>query len=488
MPELIGQLIRAHLTRDDGQEDLCFAIWKPSYGETRMSALIDDVLIPQDGDRRVHGNASFEPQYVERALAGALKVGGGVAFLHSHPAAGWQGMSQDDIRAEQVVLAARVQGATGLPLVGLTLGARDGTWSARFWEKIGPKKYDRRWAESVREVGERLVIHFADTLLPLPAHRKSQARTVSAWGPDVQAKIARLRVGVVGLGSVGSIVAEALARTGIQNITLIDYQALEEVNLDRTLNATVEDVGKPKVSVSNQVLNRSATAERFAVDAYIGSVCEERGFRKALDCDVLFSCVDRPWARSVLNFVAYGHLIPVVDGGLLVSRTRKGRLRGADWKAHVVGPSHRCLRCLRQYDPALVDADRRGDLENPMYLESLPGDHPARANENVFAFSLGVASLEVLQFVMLTVGPSGIGSPGPQNYHITTGQIDIGPTMCEPECEFTSLIAKGDTEPAGVAEHPAADASRRWFSERPRRVGSHTWFSGQKQRLLRLFR
>lgn len=460
MPELIGQLLRAHLTRHDGQEDLCFAVWKPSKGHSRLSALIADVVLPDDGDRSVHGNASFQPQYVERAISSALAAEGGIAFLHSHPARGWQNMSADDIRAE-TLLAPIALGATGLPLLGLTLGARDGTWSARVWEKVGPKKYQRRWAGSVREVGERLVVHFADKVLPPPVHRKSQVRTVASWGPEVQARIARLKVGVVGLGSVGSIVAEALARTGIQNIVLIDYQPLEEVNLDRTLNASAMDVDHAKVAVAAEALRITATAASFSADPHIGSVCEEPGYRKALDCDVLFSCVDRPWGRSVLNYVAYAHLIPVVDGGLLVSRTKKGMLRSADWKAHVVGPSNRCLLCLEQYDPALVEADRRGDLEDPKYLESLPTDHPARANENVFGFSLAVASLEVLQFLMLTVGPSGIGPSGPQNYHMLTGVTDLGPTSCKPDCIFPDLIAKGESEPSGTGVHMAAEIARR---------------------------
>jgi hypothetical protein len=460
MPEMVGRLLRAHLTRADGQEDLCFAIWNPSRGHTRVTALISEVLLPQHGDRDVHGNASFRSQYVERAMSAALEAGGGMAFLHSHPSRGWQDMSPDDVRAE-TLLAPTALGATGLPLVGLTLGALDGTWSARVWDKTGPREYQRYWAESVREVGERLVVHFADALRPAPRHRPSQARTVAAWGATAQARLARLRVGVVGLGSVGSIVAESLARIGIQNVTLIDYQSLEEANLDRTLNASPKDVGRAKVAIAADALRQNATASRFSADAYIGSVCEDTGYRNALDCDVLFSCVDRPWGRSVLNYIAYAHLIPVVDGGLHVSRTKQAKLRSADWKAHVAGPNNRCLLCLEQYDPGLVEADRCGDLDDPRYLESLPADHPARANENVFSFSLAVASLEMLQFVMMVVGPSGIGPPGPQNYHMLTGLTDIGPTACDPDCIFPDLIAKGDTEPSGTGIHVAAEASRR---------------------------
>jgi hypothetical protein len=457
--ERVNTALLDHLCRRDGQEDLCFALWNPSRGQTRTTALIHQVILPEARDRQVHGNASFNPRYVERALDAALATSSGLAFLHSHPASGWQDMSQDDVHAE-LRLAPTVQGATGLPLVGLTLGAHDCFWSARAWEHIGPKQYRRVWAQSVRIVGEQLRAHFCDQLLKRPIHQPTQARTIAAWGPDVQARISRLRVGVVGLGSVGSIVAEALARTGIQSIQLLDYQALEEVNLDRTLLAYRKDVGRPKVEVAGKLLRKSATAQGFTVDADQLSICEDGGYRKALDCDVIFSCVDRPWARSVLNFLAYTHLIPVVDGGIIVTRTRQHLLRGADWKAHVVGPGHRCMLCLGQYDPGLVASDRKGDLDDPRYLESLPDDHPARANENVFGFSLAAASLEIMQWLMLVVGPLGLGPPGPQNYHLLTGQIDIGSTECDVDCVFPDYVATGDEHHAGTGVHLAAETAR----------------------------
>ena len=231
-------------------------------------------------------------------------------------------MSSDDIAAELGHAAAPL-GATGLPLVGLTLGT-DGAWSGRFWIKTGSRKYEFKWCETVRVVGEHFKITYNNTLLPVPKFKPELERTVSAWGEEAQAKLARLRFGIVGAGSVGSIVAESLARTGIQHVKLIDFDSIETVNLDRLVNVNRRDVGLSKAVAIARVIPKSATASGFVVEPLEYSIVEEEGFRHALDCDILFSCVDRPWPRSVLNFIAYAHLIPVVDGGIKVRRSSRG--------------------------------------------------------------------------------------------------------------------------------------------------------------------
>ena len=251
-------MLAEHLLRADGQEDICFALWYPSSGINRTTALVAEPILPEQGERRVHGNASFEPRYLDRAIDLALARGAGVALLHSHLGPGWQGMSSDDVAAEQGN-AAQVYAATGLPLVGLTIGT-DGALSARFWCRVGARDYRREWCESVRVTGEQFRITFDERQRPAPTASAAQQRTVSAWGVEVQATLARLRVGVVGAGSVGSIVLEELARIGIANLRPIDFDAVEEHNLDRLLHARPEHVGQAKALVLGKALEKSATA------------------------------------------------------------------------------------------------------------------------------------------------------------------------------------------------------------------------------------
>ncbi len=452
-----------HLLRADGQEDLCFALWFPSNGRSRVTALLWRPILPKNGERLVHGNASFLPGFFERALGDAIQAGARLAFIHSHPGPGWQGMSKDDVKAE-LGIAAATFAATGLPLVGLTLG-NDGAWSARFWEKAAPRTYERRWCTTVRVVGERLAVTFADKLMPPPRLGAEIERTVSAWGEETQASLARLRVGIVGAGSVGTIVAEALARMGVTHIVLIDFDSVEFVNLDRLLHATSADakLHRPKVACLGTALRRSSTAYRFEVDEIDRSIVEEDGFRAALDCDLLFSCVDRPWPRSALNFIAYAHLIPVVDGGIAIETTKDRKLRRADWRAHIAGPDHRCLECLGQYDPGLVGVEREGLLDDPRYIRGLPENHPVRRNENVFAFSLATASLEVLQMLMMIIAPMGMANAGAQMYHFVPGIFDEPDfRICNEGCPYPELEARGDSTGLIVTGfHGAAEEARR---------------------------
>jgi molybdopterin/thiamine biosynthesis adenylyltransferase len=436
---------REHLLRSDRQEDICFGLWHISKGQTRTTAIVERLILPRDGERNVHGNASFEPAFLERAMAEAAAADAGLALLHSHPLArGWQHLSKDDVFAEQSNAGA-VYGATGHPLAGLTL-AGNGAWSARFWERTAPRTYPVTWCASVRVVGDRLAVTFMDKLAPVPRSTEEQIRTVSAWGEESQANLARLRTGVIGTGSVGGMIAEALARTGFEDVTLIDFDIVKKHNLDRLNYATRRDIGRLKVDVLAHYLREHATAANFRVCPVEAAVYEEKGFRAAMDCDLLFSCVDRPWGRHVLNLLAFSHLIPVIDGGIRVRANRLGKLAAADWRAHTATIGRPCLQCLGQYDPAHVQLEREGMLDDPKYIEGLPKDHPLKSRENVFAFSMSCASLQTLQMLALVLAPLDLSNPGSQLYHFVGGDMEE-PTFrpCHPQCLFPSLVALGDS-------------------------------------------
>ncbi len=430
------------LVRDDGQEDLTFALWYPSEGVTRKTALLSRTVRAEPGDRQVHGNVSFNPAYLKRSLEEALRHRAGLVFLHSHPFPGWQHMSEDDVVAERRIARAACA-LTGLPLVGMTTG-NDGTWSARSWMAEMDKPEPRMsWLTEVRVVGQALRVSRAPRSSRPERKADKLIRTVAAWGEDAQVELERVRVGIVGLGSVGSMVAESVARMGMRNITLIDFDEVELKNLDRLVAATEPDVGRLKTEVTAERLRAVATAAAIDLRVVPERISHPDSYRAALDCDILFSCVDRPHPRHVLNFLAYSHLVPVIDGGILV-RHRKGQFRGADWQVQTVAPGRACLRCLGAYDENAVSLDQAGLLDDPSYMAGLDPASPLHRRENVFPFSANLASLEVFHMISMVTEIAGQSDLGVQRFRYYPGIMDqrVG-LACQRECEFDQLVASG---------------------------------------------
>lgn len=168
--------------------------------------------------------------------------------------------------------------------------------------------------------------------------RSRQVATVSGWGAQAQRDLAWTRVGIVGLGSVGSIIARALNRLGIESATHIDHDFVETRKLDRTPDARAVGAVEylPKVAVAKRAAEASHPAGVFPAEAVPASTSRPASLAAALSCDVLVSSVGRSWPRAILNLIANGQLIPVVDGGISARTDKNPRPLHVDWPIHTV--------------------------------------------------------------------------------------------------------------------------------------------------------
>ena len=78
------------------------------------------------------------------------------------------------------------------------------------------------------------------------------SRTRFLLGEDAMEKLKNARVAVFGLGGVGGYVVEALARSGIGALDLIDHDTISLTNLNRQILATRDTVGMDKVTAAAQ--------------------------------------------------------------------------------------------------------------------------------------------------------------------------------------------------------------------------------------------
>lgn len=82
------------------------------------------------------------------------------------------------------------------------------------------------------------------------------SRTEMLVGNEGMKKLNEAKVAVFGLGGVGSYVCEGLARSGIGNFILIDYDKVDESNINRQLIATVDTIGRYKVDLMRQRIHQ----------------------------------------------------------------------------------------------------------------------------------------------------------------------------------------------------------------------------------------
>lgn len=75
------------------------------------------------------------------------------------------------------------------------------------------------------------------------------ARNVLYWGEDAQNKIASSHIAVFGLGGVGGFCAEAIARSGVGELTLVDFDKVSKSNINRQIVALNSSVGMFKTEL-----------------------------------------------------------------------------------------------------------------------------------------------------------------------------------------------------------------------------------------------
>ena len=144
-------------------------------------------------------------------------------------------------------------------------------------------------------------------------------RQVRAFGPDVQRRLSGLRVGVIGVGGLGSALVAHLARLGVAHWVLVDPDIVELTNLNRLVGASAADAQKarPKVYVARSTIRQAVP--KATVRALKTDVFDPLALRALKACDLLIVATDNHSSRMAANRLAVQYLIPLVHAGFNVS-------------------------------------------------------------------------------------------------------------------------------------------------------------------------
>lgn len=115
-------------------------------------------------------------------------------------------------------------------------------------------------------------------------------RTINLIGLPAFERLRKAKILIAGIGGVGSYVAEALARSGIGELVLIDKDVVEITNLNRQLHATLNTLNRPKVeamadrlSLINPYLKIGLFQDEI-MPGYLENTFQSQHFTYVADC------------------------------------------------------------------------------------------------------------------------------------------------------------------------------------------------------------
>ena len=219
-------------------------------------------------------------------------------------------------------------------------------------------------------------------IYPSPPARAALAGSIydrqsRLFGDAGQAILSRTRVGLIGLGGAGSILAELLGRLGVGEFVLADPDKAEVSNLPRLIGADLRDIIPPwipgplckpfrRFKVDMAVRNIRHANPRAQISALPRDFLDADVAERFKDCDYLFLAAHTMSARLLFNALVNQYGVPGVQVGAKVPLAVDGTVGDVFCVSRTVRPGHGCLWCnglispVRLQDEAVPASTQRG--------------------------------------------------------------------------------------------------------------------------------
>jgi tRNA threonylcarbamoyladenosine dehydratase len=161
------------------------------------------------------------------------------------------------------------------------------------------------------------------------ANDRRFAGVARLYGEEGFARIRAAHVVIVGIGGVGSWAAEALARSGVARLTLIDLDVVAESNLNRQAHATLANLGRNKIDAMRERIHSFVedcdvrTIDDFATPENIAAIIPS-------DATFVIDAIDQVRAKAALIAHCVTRGTPLVICGGAGGKTDPTSIRNAD--------------------------------------------------------------------------------------------------------------------------------------------------------------
>ena len=174
-----------------------------------------------------------------------------------------------------------------------------------------------------------------DNAFSSPNYQERFQRTQLLLGHEAQQRIRQSRVAIVGLGAVGGYALESLARLGVGEFFLIDFDSIQASNFNRQLLALERNLGRPKVECARErVLEINPEAQVDIRSDFFHTETFEQllgQFASATDKNrLVLDCIDSLNPKVALLEMLYRNKIPVLASMGAASRSDPGAVRVGD--------------------------------------------------------------------------------------------------------------------------------------------------------------
>jgi len=226
------------------------------------------------------------------------------------------------------------------------------------------------------------------------------SRQIIAFGSDAQEKIADAKVGIIGLGGIGSQVAQGLAYLGVQHFLLTDDDIVEKSNLNRLIGSIPADAeeGRLKVDVAERMI------QQISPKAIVRKLPSNLRNTEVMDAltgmDYLFGCVDNDSARLILSELAAAYEIPLIDSASEIE-AEEGHVKEFGGRVIVAVPGDFCALCAGQIDREIAKTELESPPEKEFRQKHGYGLGKEAPSPAVVSLNGIIANLSITEFLML---------------------------------------------------------------------------------------